>query len=207
MMWIDLLGWAAAALTFLTFSMRTMLPLRIVAIGANVLFISYGALAGIYPVLALHLLLLPFNLFRLVEILRMTTRVRQARMGEFDPGWIAQLLPARPNPAGTTLFRKGDPPDYLYYVVSGRVHLVEAGLHVGAGELLGEIAFFSDAKERTLTAVCAEACEIVQIDERAFMQLYSQNPAFGMYVVRLVARRLLDGMAKAPSAYLPKGGS
>jgi CRP-like cAMP-binding protein len=88
-------------------------------------------------------------------------------------------------------------------VVSGRVRLVEADLVVGPGELLGEIAFFSEAKERTLTAVCDTRCEIVSVDERAFMQLYHQNPAFGMYVVRLVARRLLDGMAKAPAAYLP----
>jgi hypothetical protein len=36
------------------------------------------------------------------------------------------------------------------------------------------------------------------------MQHYGQNPAFGMYVVRLVARRLLDGMSRNPAAYLPK---
>jgi hypothetical protein len=200
---IDFLGWAAAALTFLTFSMRTMLPLRVVAIGANVLFIAYGTLGALYPVLALHLILLPFNIFRLVEILRMTAKVRRARTGEFDPGWISQLLPAKPCAEGAVIFRKGDAPDYLYYVVSGRVRLVEADLVVGPGELLGEIAFFSEAKERTLTAVCDTRCEIVSVDERAFMQLYHQNPAFGMYVVRLVARRLLDGMAKAPAAYLP----
>jgi CRP-like cAMP-binding protein len=126
-------------------------------------------------------------------------------MGEFDPGWIAQLLPARPYSDGTVIFRKGDAPDNLYYVVTGRVRLVEADVTLQGGELLGEIAFFSDAKERTLTAVCDGPCEIVAIDERAFMQLYNQNPAFGMYVVRLVARRLLDGMARNPLAYLPKG--
>ena len=71
------------------------------------------------------------------------------------------------------------------------------------GEVFGEIAFFSDAKERTLTAICEGACGIVAINEHNFMQLYYQKPAFGMYIVRLISRRLLDGMARNPDAYMP----
>ncbi|MDG4650414.1 cyclic nucleotide-binding domain-containing protein [Roseibacterium sp. SDUM158017] len=203
MFWIELLGWAAAGLTLCAYSMRTMLPLRMVAIGANILFIAYGSLAGIYPNLVLHLLLLPFNVWRLVEIQRMTKRVRRARNGEFDPAWIPQLLPARAFADGATLFRKGDVPDSLFYLVSGRVRLTEIDVTLDSGELFGEIAFFSDAKERTLTAVCDGRCEIVSIDERSFMRLYYQNPAFGMYIVRLISRRLLEGMSRNPGAYAP----
>jgi CRP/FNR family transcriptional regulator, cyclic AMP receptor protein len=183
--------------------MRTMLPLRIIAIGANLLFIAYGALAGVYPNLVLHLLLLPCNIYRLVEIQKMTRRVRRARSGEFDVGWIAGLLPARHFADGAVLFRKGDRPDNLYYLVSGRIRLAETGVALDAGEIFGEIAFFSDARERTLTAVCDGPCQIVMIDEGSFMQLYFQNPAFGMYIVRLISRRLLDGMARRPDAYVP----
>jgi len=202
-LWIELVGWGAAAFTLLAYSMRTMLPLRVIAIGANLLFIAYGTLAEVYPNLVLHLLLLPFNVYRLVEILQMTRRVRQARTGEFDVRWISQLLPARPFADGAVLFRKGDRPDNLYYLVSGRIRLAESGISLGPGEVFGEIAFFSDAKERTLTAVCEGPCEIVQIDEGSFMQLYFQNPAFGMYIVRLISRRLLDGMSRTPGAYAP----
>jgi hypothetical protein len=203
MHWIELLGWGGAALTLLAYSMRTMLPLRIIAIGANVFFIAYGALAEVYPNLVLHLLLLPFNIYRLVEILLMTRRVRKARTGDFDVRWISQLLPARTFAGGAILFRKGDRPDNLYYLVSGRIRLAETGIHLEAGEVFGEIAFFSDAKERTLTAVCEDPCQIVTIDEASFMQLYFQNPAFGMYIVRLISRRLLDGMSRTPGAYAP----
>ena len=38
----DLLGYIAAFLVFLTFSMKTMVPLRIVGICSNVFFIAYG---------------------------------------------------------------------------------------------------------------------------------------------------------------------
>jgi hypothetical protein len=55
----ETLGWLAAALTLLTFSMRSMVALRLVAIAANVLFIAYGAVGALAPVLVLHLLLIP----------------------------------------------------------------------------------------------------------------------------------------------------
>ena len=202
-MLIELLGWIAAAFTLAAYSMRTMLPLRIAAIGSNVFFVAYAALAEFYPVLVLHLTLLPFNILRLMEILNLTNRLKRARTEEFQIEWIANLVPARTFPKGSQLFKKGDRPDNLYYLVKGEVQMAEADVSVNSGEIFGEIAFFSDAKERTLTAECATECEIVIIDEAEFMKLYYQNPAFGMYVVRLISRRLIDGMHKAPGAFVP----
>lgn len=201
--WIELLGWIAAGFTITAYSMRTMLPLRVAAIFANVFFIAYGGLAGIYPNLALHLLLLPFNIFRLVEILRVTRRIRTARKADIDFDWLTQLISPRRFADKEILFRKGDRPDNLYYVVSGTIRLSEADIILGAGEFLGEIAFFTDAKERTLTAVCDGPCEVLPIDESTFMRLYYQNPAFGMYIVRLISRRLLQGMREMPQVYVP----
>ena len=61
---IEALGFLAALLTLLAFAQRRMLPMRVAALGANLFFISYGVLGGYYPVLALHLVLLPMNLVR-----------------------------------------------------------------------------------------------------------------------------------------------
>lgn len=203
-MFVELLGWIAAGLTLAAYASRTMLPLRIAAIAANCFFIAFSSLAGIYPTLILHLVLLPFNVIRLVEILRLTKRVKAARTDGFDASWIANLVPARTFTEGHVLFRKGDAPDNIYFLVSGTIRMKEADVTVTEGELFGEIAFFSDAQERTLTAECETPCEIVVINEATFMSLYFQNPAFGMYIVRLISRRLLEGMNKVPSAYLPK---
>ena len=63
--WIDLLGYAASGLTLATFAQRSMLPMRILALAANVFFIGYGAMGVYLPVLILHLVLLPINLVRL----------------------------------------------------------------------------------------------------------------------------------------------
>lgn len=73
----DLIGWAAAALTLLTFSMRSMTSLRIAAVAASLCFIAYGAAQALYPVVALHCLLLPCNLYRLLEHLRRNRRQHQ----------------------------------------------------------------------------------------------------------------------------------
>jgi hypothetical protein len=66
--WVQLLGYAASSCVFVTFCMRGMLPLRVVALGSNVLFGLYGFFGHIYPVLFLHVLLLPINAFRLMQV-------------------------------------------------------------------------------------------------------------------------------------------
>lgn len=70
----DVLGWAAALLTLLTFVCRDMRRLRLLALAANAAFIAYGALAQLLPVLVLHLALVPVNLWRLNQTLRPAVR-------------------------------------------------------------------------------------------------------------------------------------
>jgi len=62
----DVLGYAAALTVLASFLMHSMVPLRLLAIVSNVLFLSYGFLADIHPVFALHAALLPINVVRLV---------------------------------------------------------------------------------------------------------------------------------------------
>jgi hypothetical protein len=66
----DALGSAACVATLLTFAQKRMWPMRISAIAANLFFIGYGALGLLYPVLFLHLILLPLNVARLIELAR-----------------------------------------------------------------------------------------------------------------------------------------
>ena len=46
----ELVGYLASALVFATFYMKTMMPLRAVAIASNVAFISYGYVGGMAPI-------------------------------------------------------------------------------------------------------------------------------------------------------------
>jgi hypothetical protein len=73
---VDLCGFAAAAMTLATFAQRAMLRMRITALFANVFFIVYGWLGPFYPVLILHMILLPVNTVRLREVAKRSGGVR-----------------------------------------------------------------------------------------------------------------------------------
>ncbi len=60
----DLVGAIASVLVLATFSMQTMFWLRLVGIASNVAFLWYGLSLGLFPIWALHGLLLPLNLWR-----------------------------------------------------------------------------------------------------------------------------------------------
>ena len=74
----EFLGYAAASMVLATFAVRSIVTLRCLAIASNLLFISYALSAYIPPVLILHLLLLPLNLWRLREVLGRDTSSRNA---------------------------------------------------------------------------------------------------------------------------------
>jgi hypothetical protein len=66
----DAFGWLAAGLTWLTFFCRDMWRLRCLALGANAAFIAYAAMVQLWPVLVLHLALMPVNLWRLTQVMQ-----------------------------------------------------------------------------------------------------------------------------------------
>src|SRR5262249_17172870 len=63
-------GYLASVLVLATLAMKNMHLLRITAILSNIAFITDGALYQLPPIIGLHLLLLPINLVRLIELYR-----------------------------------------------------------------------------------------------------------------------------------------
>lgn len=63
----DALGYVAALLVLAAFCMRDMTALRMLAIASNVAFMVYAGYAGLQPILVLHAVLLPVNVWRLVQ--------------------------------------------------------------------------------------------------------------------------------------------
>jgi phage shock protein PspC (stress-responsive transcriptional regulator) len=181
----------AAALNLTSTLVKTMIPLRWLMVGSNIGFVLYGALLPSPPVLVLHALLVPINLFRLIEMIRLTRRVRAVTHSQDMSGlWLRPYMKRRKLKAGTVLFRKGDLADHLYMLTAGRIELVEIGGELPAGRIFGEIAFFAPDGRRTLTARCTEDSEVLAINESTVRQLYFQNPSFGFQVIGLVAGRL-----------------
>jgi hypothetical protein len=82
---VDLIGYFAATMVLATFCMRSMRLLRWLAIVSNFGFIAYGLLGGLWPIVVLHLLLLPINVARLVELGR--TRMPPSDRAETRHGY------------------------------------------------------------------------------------------------------------------------
>jgi hypothetical protein len=66
---LDALGYLAAGLVLATFCAKSMLRLRILAIGSNLAFLTYAIGAGLWPILLLHAVMLPLNLLRLRQVI------------------------------------------------------------------------------------------------------------------------------------------
>ena len=190
--WVDLLGYAASLLVLATFCMNTMLPLRLIAIGSNILFVLFGYFASIYPVMILHMVLFPVNIVRLWQIYWLVqTSVRP----QGDGLSFQNLLPfmvKRHFQSGTMLVSKGDLADKLFYVEEGQVEIVELNKILTSGAVLGEIGVFAPEHRRTATAKCKTDCVIYELTERKALELYFQNPSFGYAVLQLIISRLLE---------------
>jgi len=65
-----IIGWTAAGLLLMTFATKDMRHLRILAILSNITLISYGVLLWLPPIFGLHLVLLPINTVRLIQMSR-----------------------------------------------------------------------------------------------------------------------------------------
>ena len=144
----------------------------------------------VYPVLILHVILLPLNSLRLREMLRLTKQVREAAQSDLKMDWLKPFTSSRRVSVGDILFRKDDTANAMYFIVSGRHRLTELGIDVLPGQVVGELALLAPDPSRTQTLECIESGEVLQITYEQFKQLYYQNPQFGFYFLQLTTRRL-----------------
>ena len=96
----------------------------------------------------------------------------------------------------TVLFREGDPGGELYYLQKGVIRLPEIGVELTSGAMFGEIGIFSPTHKRTTTAICATGVDVFTLTSGQVKRLYLLNPQFALYVVHLIAKRLMADQAR-----------
>jgi CRP/FNR family cyclic AMP-dependent transcriptional regulator len=185
-------GYVASALVFATFFMRSRSRLRQVAIASNVAFITYGIVGDVIPVLTLHALLLPLNIWRLWEIGQTRKAILAAIKGDLQVDWLEPYGHAVALNHGEQLFAQGDLGDTIYFIMTGTVQLVESGISLGPGSLIGEMAIFSPQGKRTQGAVASSDARLLAMSQEELLTLYRRHPDFGVYLLRLVTGRLLE---------------
>jgi len=189
-----------AALMLASYLMKSMLPLRVVALAGNVFFVAYGLLEWKPLALALYLLLLPINAKRAWDIRKLVRDIEAARGDTPLADWLLPHMTRRLAKAGTLLWRRGDAANEMLYVQSGTVRLVEYDDKLGAGSLVGEIGLFSPDNRRTQSLECVTDCELYSLTAEGMYKLYYQNPKLGFHIMRLVVGRLIRDAAVARAA-------
>lgn len=94
--------------------------------------------------------------------------------------------------AGDTIFRKGDPADFMYIIQEGEVeiHLSEGNSIVyDAGLPFGEMAFI-DKSVRNADATARTDCRLVPLDEKRFNYMVMNTPNFALQLMRIFSERL-----------------
>ena len=178
-----------------TTTMRTMIPLRVFGILTNIVLIATSIPGRNYPTGLLHVVLLVLNSYRLHQMLQLVRDVKKSVNSDLSMEWLKPFMTERKCEAGEVLFYKDEKAEDMLYIVSGRFKLVESGIELPVGAIVGELGMLSPLNVRTQTLECVEAGVILSVSYTKVEELYVQNPAFGFYFLRLSSARLFQNIA------------
>ena len=196
MHWAELFTSGASLFIVATATTKTMVPLRSLTIAANIFFALVFASVHLWIPMALQLLALPLNSYRLYQMLNLIKNVREAIGGDSSMEWLKPFMSRRSFKTGDILFSKGEAADRMFCIVTGRFRLRELGIELKPGEVVGELAMLAPDNRRTATLECIEAGQALSITYEQVEQLYYQNPTFGFYFLRLATARLFDNISR-----------
>jgi hypothetical protein len=186
----EIIGVAAAAASLYAAHAKTIIPLRIAAVIANVLAMGYSLTHGTYPTFVLNALLLPLNAWRLYQMIDLIRGIDAAIASDMSADWLLKYMRPKNYQAGDIMMERGEYATEAFYVVAGEVELVEINQTRGAGTLLGEIGLFTPNGRRTMTVRCKTDVQAAKIGYDQIKELYFQNPQFGFRLLHLIVGRM-----------------
>jgi hypothetical protein len=177
-----------------TTTMRTMIPLRIFGILANIVLFLTAIPAHNYLVMLVQSVMCLVNSYRLHQMLQLVRDVKKSVNSDLSMDWLKPFMTERNYSAGEMLFYKDEKAEDMLYIVSGRFKLVESGIVLTVGAIVGELGMLSPSNMRTQSLECIEAGRVLSVSYSKVEELYVQNPAFGFYFLRLTSARLFQNL-------------
>ncbi len=177
-----------------TTTMRTMIPLRVFGILTNIILITISIPTHNYTTGLLHVVLLVLNTYRLHQMLQLVREVKRSVNSDLSMEWLKPFMTERRCEAGEVLFYKDEKAEEMLYIVSGRFKLVESGIELPVGAIVGELGMLSPSNARTQTLECVESGAVLSVSYSKVEELYVQNPEFGFYFLRLASARLFQNI-------------
>jgi hypothetical protein len=196
MHWTEFFTSGASLFIVATASTKTMVPLRVLAIIANCFLIFVFAVSHSWFPMAMQAVALPLNGYRLYQMVVLIQNVRKAIHAKPSLEWLKPFMSERHFRKGDILCAKGEVADEMFYTMSGRYVLVEPGIEIAAGHVVGELAMLAPDNRRTATLECIEQGNVLSITYEQVEELYYQNPKFGFYFLRLATARLFDNLTR-----------
>jgi CRP/FNR family transcriptional regulator, cyclic AMP receptor protein len=127
---------------------------------------------------------------------------------------IADIAEARVYDTSDVLFHEGEPAEFVYLVVTGKIMLelcpstiYEKNLmSVGPGEMLGWSAFVEQCNYAS-TGVVVAPTELIRIEGKHLRAICDKDPAFGYdfmhRIMKALAKRLTTTWSQLANVYLP----
>jgi len=171
--------------------MKTIVPLRALSIGSNIVFICYALLGihyGIFdkvlPILVLHLALLPLNIYRLRQITETIRSVQMMEQSSSANDFLIPFIDKKTYADGTVLFKKGADARDVYLISKGQIAVSEVDKWLAPGMMFGEVAVFSSGAKRTAMTVCQGDCEICCMTGFKMLELFYLDQRFAFKIAR-----------------------
>lgn len=105
---------------------------------------------------------------------------------------VASVLEEVELEAGETIFRKGDPGDSMYIIVSGRVRVYDGAKtinYLGEREIFGELALL-DPEPRSASVEAFEETRLFRLDRDTLFELMTDNVGVVSGIMQVLCQRL-----------------
>jgi len=175
-------------------TMKTMVPLRVFGILLNLVLIATAIPSHNYLTILVQAVVLVLNAYRLHQMLQLIRDVRKSVNSDLSMDWLKPFMTERICKAGEIVYYKDEKAEDMAYIVSGRFRLVESGIELPVGAIVGELGMLAPSKVRTQTVECIADGLILCVSYSKVEELYVQNPAFGFYFLRLSSARLFQNL-------------
>ena len=194
---VEILGYISLSLVFAGIQLNKSTEFLYLSICCNLIFLIFGYLQGLYPLLMLHAGFLPINAIMLLRVRRQIELFKEAiEKDDHNLDWLFPHMTHTNLPAGHQIFQKGDDANEMYYLVSGQIRLTEIDIELGPGTVMGEIGLFAPEQKRTATAETITDVELLAITKDRAVDLFYRNRIFGIYIMKLITARLLENIRR-----------
>ena len=103
-------------------------------------------------------------------------------------------------PSGATVFKEGDPGDYIYYIVKGEFDVIVQGTKISSlvpdDIFMGEMSFLLDNR-RSATVIARTPGKLIRLSKKQFINAVRKKPHYALLLARLLAQRIHRGNQKS----------